>query len=542
MDFTEIYKHTASLVAFSPGTHFLLTAIQDHLIVRRADSVQITRSWAINSDPSPTTTALSQSASGRMGLNKSQNTTKSRIPSGTDALGAGTDGWITHAGWSSDSEYIFGACSKRGTVEVFKMRDEDWRAHIDAGAEGLVKAEWAPDGRTIVCWSEWGLRITLWSLVTGSATYIQNSIHPERGYDFRSDSHYLVVAERHKSHDTLGVYDATAAYRLVRHFPLPTSSLSGIALSPTGNHLAIWEGALEFKIYIVALSGELLSTYVPERDPGFGIRTAVWHPAGLYLAVLGWDDKVYVLETITWRPVTTFELQSRIPAGVAIWREPSNWLESTHGRGFLSYARVHAPHSLNLSPRDRFKPPPELHSAFNSNTRSIPASATDYLAWNSDGSMLLVRYAGAPTAVFLYVFSPRASHNPSSSSSRSSRTGRSKTVTSQSPKLRTVLVHAGIVACVRWNPVRKGSLAVCTGGGAVYLWSDEWVNDGDGEQTQGEGGVNEGDGVAECVGVPAKRFATHYLRWAPDGRGMILYDRETFCCAFEVEEADQGRI
>lgn len=29
------------------------------------------------------------------------------------------------------------------------------------------------------------------------------------------------------------------------------------------------------------------------------------------------------------------------------------------------------------------------------------------------------------------------------------------------------------------------------------------------------------------------------MRWAPDGKGMILLDRETFCCAFEVEDGQE---
>ena len=36
-----------------------------------------------------------------------------------------------------------------------------------------------------------------------------------------------------------------------------------------------------------------------------------------------------------------------------------------------------------------------------------------------------------------------------------------------------------------------------------------------------------------------EKFETRDLRWAPDGKGMILLDRETFCCAFEVEEDGQ---
>ncbi len=38
MDFTEIYKQSASLVAFSPAGNLILTAAQDRLIVRRTDT------------------------------------------------------------------------------------------------------------------------------------------------------------------------------------------------------------------------------------------------------------------------------------------------------------------------------------------------------------------------------------------------------------------------------------------------------------------------------------------------------------------------
>ena len=145
MDFTEIYKQTASLVSFSPGTHFLLTAVQDRLIVRRSDSFQIARTWLVDSTPSPTSAALSSAtAAGPSSL---------RDRSGDTASGA----WITHAGWSCDSEYVLGACAKSGVVSVFKLRDETWSARIEAGSEGLVKAEWAPDGRTVLCFSEWGV-------------------------------------------------------------------------------------------------------------------------------------------------------------------------------------------------------------------------------------------------------------------------------------------------------------------------------------------------------------------------------------------------
>ena len=137
MDFTEVYKHTAGLVAFSPGAQFILTAIQDRLIIRRADSFEVARTWqmSIPTDPVPAAST-------------SRHDSKSSATSVT---------WITHAGWSADSEYVLAAAAKKGIVNVYKLRDESWSATIEAGAEGLAKVEWAPDGRTILCFSDWGV-------------------------------------------------------------------------------------------------------------------------------------------------------------------------------------------------------------------------------------------------------------------------------------------------------------------------------------------------------------------------------------------------
>ena len=115
MDFTQIYKQSNFLVEFSKGARWILTAVNDRLIVRRADSLTIERTWPVESGP------------------------------------------ISHIGWSWDSEYVFGADSKSGVVSVFKITDETWNARIVSGVEGLARVEWAPDGRSILCFSEWGV-------------------------------------------------------------------------------------------------------------------------------------------------------------------------------------------------------------------------------------------------------------------------------------------------------------------------------------------------------------------------------------------------
>jgi hypothetical protein len=141
MDFTEIYRQSSTLVSFSPGAHFILTALSDRLVIRRSDTFHVSRSWQVPSLPSPSAAAVTLTSS-RPSNNVPQSTTISQI------------------GWSPDSEYVFAACAKSGFVSAFRMRDEEWTARIDTGAEGLLRAEWAPDGRHVLCFSEWGVSHT----------------------------------------------------------------------------------------------------------------------------------------------------------------------------------------------------------------------------------------------------------------------------------------------------------------------------------------------------------------------------------------------
>ena len=118
------------------------------------------------------------------------------------------------------------------------------------------------------------------------------------------------------------------------------------------------------------------------------------------------------------------------------------------------------------------------------------------------------------------------------------------------PRLRSALIQAQPILNVRWNPnpKRAGSLALCCGGGGLYTWSNEWSTD----DTETKGGEEE---MAECIGVPTsksdylcvmanffslmniqEKLQVRDVRWSADGKGLILMDKEAFCCAFEVTE------
>jgi hypothetical protein len=38
----------------------------------------------------------------------------------------------------------------------------------------------------------------------------------------------------------------------------------------------------------------------------------------------------------------------------------------------------------------------------------------------------------------------------------------------------------------------------------------------------------------------AEEIVVRDVRWAPDGRGVLLVDGNAYCCAFEVDDEGQG--
>jgi len=143
---------------------------------------------------------------------------------------------------------------------------------------------------------------------------------------------------------------------------------------------------------------------------------------------------------------------------------------------------------------DRLQGTQVLNTIRSDLTKANPKSGITQMSWNLTGSLLLLRFGGpqvspnlikylsslypenAPHVVYLYDF-------PSSGEKFA-------------PKLRTVLLHTQPVMRARWNPVRKGSLALCCGSQSLYIWSDEWQGESDGEEE-----------MAECIGVPASAYS-----------------------------------
>ncbi len=67
------------------------------------------------------------------------------------------------------------------SLQVWSLEQPEWTCKIDEGSAGLISARWSPDGRHILTTAEFHLRITVWSLVTKSVSYIKYPKEAKQG-------------------------------------------------------------------------------------------------------------------------------------------------------------------------------------------------------------------------------------------------------------------------------------------------------------------------------------------------------------------------
>jgi hypothetical protein len=79
-----------------------------------------------------------------------------------------------------------------------------------------------------------------------------------------------------------------------------------------------------------------------------------------------------------------------------------------------------------------------------------------------------------------------------------------------------VIQQFSAIKSVDWNPLIPEQLAFSCGTGMVYLWEKEFGCD--------------------AVEVPAINFSVTDLKWNPDGKSLLLMEKEKFCLSFLVDE------
>ncbi|KAJ2127729.1 hypothetical protein GGF48_003156 [Coemansia sp. RSA 921] len=243
----------------------------------------------------------------------------------------------------------------------------------------------------------------------------------QAGVSFHPDGEFAAVAQRRDLRDYIGVY-STQDWRLVRELALDTADVQGMRWSPDGLHIVAWDTSASFVVQVLNVGGAVKRSVQP-ADAGLGVRTCVWSPNGQFVVLGGYDGRLHVLSSLTWRAVATLEPKPHISIPTDVFCE-------TELPRALSASRIHTRFDLATIPC-------MLKTGGKSHKTCVEFSA--------DGSLLCAVNESMPCTVWVW-------------------------------QVRTMRVSAIIQTlhpvrvCV-WSPV-ENVLVFATGAASVYLWRE----------------------------------------------------------------------
>ncbi|KAJ3275834.1 WD repeat-containing protein wrap73 [Terramyces sp. JEL0728] len=376
--------------------------------------------------------------------------------------------------WAKDSDLLLVGSYKQAKFQIWSLHDEKWTANIEEGVVGCVKLMWAPDARH--------LRITIWSLITKKPLYMQYPKYADRGYQFRTDGYYFAMVERAEGKDYISIFDCSD-WTLAKRFPTESSDLEDLAWSPDGRFIAVWTSLSQYNVFIYYPDGRLVANY-SAYDCGLGIKTAAWSPSGQILAVGSFDEKCRLLNHYSWKPLVELGHGKQVTEKNINYYKEIDLVEmngnarswSTKVRPKLSYEVKKPPCAVPTANVDPEKPNPKV--------------GISTVTFNCTGSLLLTRNEKQPNVLWIW--------------------------DAVTLKQTALIQQTQSIKAVAWNPLVKERLAFCCASGILYLWE------------QGLG--------SDAIEVPAVNFNVVDLSWNPDGKSLVLMDKDKFCLTFLVDE------
>ena len=202
--------------------------------------------------------------------------------------------------------------AKDNEVYVYNMQDHQWHAELSGGSSHIgniadVDFGWTHD--EIMILSDFGLKMTLWSLRSGRGVEIRDPKSLSRCYSLRPQTGHLAIITRPTTQDVVMVL-TPFSHELERKFTFATVDAQGLKWSPDGKWLATWEAASAgFALYVYTPDGHLFKTYTGDQNienPGLGISIVEWDPSGKYLAIGAHENRVTLLHNQTVGTSTRF--------------------------------------------------------------------------------------------------------------------------------------------------------------------------------------------------------------------------------------------
>ena len=186
------------------------------------------------------------------------------------------------------------------TVRIYNIDDLSWHALIEKAAGNLGRIAEVAFGHTadeIVVLSDFGVKLTIWSLLTSRGVEIRDPKYLAKCYRHRPRTGHMAILTRPAAQDVLMLLQS-GSHELIKSVELPTIDAQEVTWSPDGNWLAVRDTASSgYKVLIYTADGHLykaISNSVDNVDISLGVNCMQWTPSTGSLAIGDNNDNVTI--------------------------------------------------------------------------------------------------------------------------------------------------------------------------------------------------------------------------------------------------------
>lgn len=306
------------------------------------------------------------------------------------------------------------------------------------------------------------------------------------GVDFTANGRYMALAERRNCKDHVSVFDCSQ-WQLLRHFPVETADLAGLSWSPDSSVLCVWDSVLDYKVLLYSLDGRCLATY-SAYEHALGIKCVKWSPTSQFLTIGSFDQKLRVLNHVTWKTVAEYFHPPTLESSTAVV-----YTEVESKRERVKTTLVSGPQSslfLSQSKYEMQEFPVSIPGVKPDPEKPNPKLGVGMISFSPDSRYIATRNDNMPNVVWIWDV--------------------------VNLRLSVVLQQTNPVREIKWDPT-QARLAICTANNKLYLWSP-----------------------AGCVSVTVPveaSFTVQRLAWNPNGKSLVLIGTSHFCVCYTVDGA-----
>ena len=194
--------------------------------------------------------------------------------------------------FSPDSQYVLCGMFSRNAVQIFSIADGEWRCRVNEGVAGIVNVTWAPDSRSVLTESNFGLQTVVWSLVDSSTYPIAS---PKAGTNsvpllldsapcgacrlgplgcFSDCSNFFAMVHRSNLHDHIAVY-TTQPWGTASKFKGKSSDVAALLWSPCSRFLITADSPLSYMVHVYDLRGTHVAQFEAYKH-ALGLRQCMF--------------------------------------------------------------------------------------------------------------------------------------------------------------------------------------------------------------------------------------------------------------------------